>query len=142
MLLFSLDCENPLKQKLPCYLCDSIPMLTMIVPFVPRSMYEVAPYTSHVTFTLVSPGKQHMKHATPQIYARFHGYPTLSEYDVTTAVNGNEWKPSVSVTLPKSGTWYVCVHVHRLVHSPSLAVAVQVNAQVLPHNECVERTQV
>lgn len=56
-------------------------------------MYEVAPYTSHVTFTLVSPaGKQHMKHATPQIYARYQAYPTLSEYDATTAVNGNVWQ--------------------------------------------------
>ena len=55
-------------------------------------MYEVAPYTSHVAFTLVSPGKQHMKHATPQIYARYNGYPTLSEYDATTAVNGNAWQ--------------------------------------------------
>jgi len=106
------------------------------------SMYEVAPYTSNVAFTLVAPGKQHMKHATPQIYARYHAYPTLSEYDVTTAVNGNEWKPAVAVTLPKSGTWYVCVHAHRLVHKESLPVAVQVNAQVLPHNECVERTHV
>jgi hypothetical protein len=110
--------------------------------FASTSMYEVAPYTSSVKFTLVSPGKQHMKHATPQIYARYHAYPTLSEYDVTTAVNGNEWNPAVSVTLPKSGTWYVCVHVYRLVHKQRLPVAVQVNAQVLPHNECVERTHV
>jgi len=58
------------------------------------SMYEVAPYTSHVAFTLISPGKQHMKHATPQIYARYHAYPTLNEYDATTAVNGNAWQAS------------------------------------------------
>ena len=120
----------------------SIYLSTRSLVLVCRSMYEVAPYTSNVVFTLVAPGKQHMKHATPQIYARFHAYPTLSEYDVTTAVNGNEWKPAVAVTLPKSGTWYVCVHVHRLVHKESLPVAVQVNAQVLPHNECVERTHV
>jgi len=92
----------------------------MNVCCIHSSIYEVAPYTSEVKFTLISPGKQHMKHATPQAYARYHAYPTVREYDVTTAVNGNEWKPDMSVTLPKSGTWCVCAqhtHTHARIHA-------------------------
>ena len=106
------------------------------------SMYQVAPYTSQLTFALLSPNEQHMTHATPQIYARYQAYPTLNEFDRTTAVNGNEWKNKASIDLPKSGTWYMCVHVKRLMSSQSTAVAVQVNAQILPHNECVKQNDV
>ena len=126
------------------------------------SMYEVAPYTSDVSFTLESAGKQHLKHATPQIYARHHAYPSLSDYDVTTAVSGVAWTGTARVTLPKSGTWFVCVHVRRLLpgalrsalastgdgapKAPSAAgglpITVAVKAQMLPHDECVEETRV
>ena len=107
------------------------------------SMYEVAPYTSRLTLSLVEKAAAHgrLAHQTPQIYARYHAYPSASEYDATTAVGGTTWSPSTEISLPKSGTWYICVHAHSLA-SPELPVSVQVDAQVLPHTECVERNLV
>eukprot|EP00960_Hanusia_phi_P060874 764657-Hanusia_phi.AAC.2 len=105
------------------------------------SMYEVAPYTSRVGFTLLSSSKKQLGTTSPQLYVRFHGYPTLSQHDATTAVAGSTWVPSAVIDLPKAGTWYVCVHSQQDVVKTE-KVEVSVSAQVLPHTECVERNVV
>jgi len=102
------------------------------------SMYEVAPFTAQVDLTLLNPPKVSGQPSTPQIYARRHAYPSVTAYDITTAVNGDSWTPTISLHLPKEGTWYVCVHAQKLL-TPA-PVAVSVAAQVLPHTECVSRT--
>ncbi|KAJ1491559.1 hypothetical protein T484DRAFT_1774130 [Baffinella frigidus] len=101
-------------------------------------MYEVAPFTAQVDLTLLNPPKVSGQPSTPQIYARRHAYPSVTAYDITTAVNGDSWTPTISLHLPKEGTWYVCVHAQKLL-TPA-PVAVSVAAQVLPHKECVSRT--
>eukprot|EP00281_Chroomonas_sp_CCMP1168_P026410 CAMPEP_0206223022 /NCGR_PEP_ID=MMETSP0047_2-20121206/6268_1 /ASSEMBLY_ACC=CAM_ASM_000192 /TAXON_ID=195065 /ORGANISM="Chroomonas mesostigmatica_cf, Strain CCMP1168" /LENGTH=435 /DNA_ID=CAMNT_0053645879 /DNA_START=77 /DNA_END=1381 /DNA_ORIENTATION=+ len=105
------------------------------------SMYEVAPYTSRLSFTLLNHVKAASAPGSPQIYARFHAYPTVSEYDTTTAVGGTVWTPTADLQLPKSGTWYVCVHSPDVI-AGATPVTVEVSAQVLPHTECVERNLV
>ena len=135
-------------------------------------MYEVAPFTAQVDLALLHPPAARGQPGTPQLYARRHAYPSVSEYDITTAVNGDAWSPKarraplrapragtprrapplppctpsgrgrerapafrtprqVSLHLPKSGTWYVCVHAPQLAAATPVAVSVAAQAHPL-----------
>eukprot|EP00961_Rhodomonas_salina_P237095 3204611-Rhodomonas_salina.1 len=115
---------RPLVDPFVLFLGCAFPLPS--VSFAVHHIFIFLPYTSTNHAALHNPPQNSLTY----VYARFGAYPTSTEFDASTAVGGLAWRPTVSVSLPKSGTWYVCAHVQRLVHVPQIDVAISVAAQV------------